>query len=89
MYIVLIHADSLKMWFFQKESKSPEWEVVAKHIAEQNVKIRDLEDRMDKLEIKALESRKQYKKKLNQLYGDKEEGDKKEEGLNSSVLLPG
>ena len=45
----------------------------------------DLKNKLDKLEISALESRKIYKKKLQQAFGDEE---KSNDGLGNSVLLP-
>jgi hypothetical protein len=47
----------------------------------------DIKNSLEKLEIKALESRKLYHKKLSQLYG-KETEEEKPKDLYSSVLLP-
>lgn len=49
-------------------------------------KIEDLSDRMEKLEIKALESRKIYYKKLKNLYGD-EEKKEEENNIKTNVFL--
>lgn len=52
------------------------------------IQIKDIQNSMDKLEIKALESRKLYHKKLKELYGDEEKSGGKEEDIYSKVFLP-
>ena len=49
------------------------------------VELKDIQEQIQKLEIKALESRKLYHKKLNELYGDSAE---KEKDIYNGVLLP-
>ncbi len=52
------------------------------------IELKDIQNAIEKLEIKALESRKLYHKKLNELYGDKETSGGKEEDIYSKVFLP-
>lgn len=73
---------------FFKEKTSPERKILELQDSVDQLGriIKDIKNDIDKLEIKALESRKIYKKKLNQAFGD----DEKDENIDSrtSVLLP-
>ena len=52
------------------------------------IDIKDLQNQIDKLEIKALESRKLYYKKLKSIYGDNEIADTdKEKDIYSTMFL--
>lgn len=51
--------------------------------------MRDIRDGLEKLEIKALESRKIYGKKLKQMFGDEEkQEDDETKSINNPVILP-
>jgi len=52
------------------------------------IELKDIQNNIEKLEIKALESRKLYHKKLKELYGEKELSGEKEEDIYSKVFLP-
>ena len=51
--------------------------------------MRDIRDNLEKMEIKVLESRKVYQRKLKNLVGDEEESQMEEtKGINNPVILP-
>lgn len=58
-------------------------------IAELRREIKDIKDNLEKMEIKVLESRKVYQRKLKNLVGDKEDEEMEEQkSINNPVILP-
>jgi hypothetical protein len=50
--------------------------------------LKDIQNTIEKLEIKALESRKLYHKKLKEIYGEEEPSGEKEKDIYKGVFLP-
>ena len=82
------------MMFWNK--KQPEEQSYQRKLAEVNDQLADLtrqmkqiRDDLEKMEIKVLESRKVYQRKLKNLVGDEEETQMEEtKGINNPVILP-
>lgn len=81
-------------WFFQKKQEegtnySKKLIDIEDKLSELSRRLKDLEDNYEKLEIKALESRKIYSKKLKNLVGDEEKSELEEaKSINNPVILP-
>lgn len=78
---------SLNKMFFKKKPIDAEKLVYLEHEVETlKLKFKFLQDKFEDLEIKALESRKIYHKKLKQEFGE-EEKKESENNIKQSVLL--
>lgn len=72
------------MWWKKKDTENMKLTEFSDKFREFSKEMEDIKERLDKVEIKALESRKVYQKKLNALYGDEKKTDN---NLNPSVFL--
>jgi len=76
------------VWFFKKTAENAQntsLSTLHLKVLELSQEIKGLKEQVEKLEIKALESRKLYHKKLKDLYSD--EDVKSESNIKPSILL--
>ena len=81
------------MFFKKKEPEEPSIQrkliEFSDEIAALKRDMKDIRDSLEKMEIKVLESRKVYQRKLKNLVGDEETEEMSEtKGINNPVILP-